>query len=570
MTNRSFAFFALCLWVAVTASAAEQSRFAEVVTAARVCASAAVQPPEFAAADCETRAIEEINPQGQILWLGATVDLPAGFVATELPVAVYIGALASSEVYWNGELIGTNGVVGSSGSEESPGKLDAELFVPTRVLAAGANQIAIRMASFHNVIEVSVPVHYLYVASAQRSLAPLTYYYAPALLTAGAFVLAAVYFGFAALADRQRREAGFIAALALFAGIQLFAESLRAFVDYAYPWQVWRLIAVTLCATGFALTLTAYLARRFRPAHWRSAVAAAAVCAALAITFAPGFDFKAVLCLLSAAVLVLLLLLRPALHGVKGARPAAVALAGFVALIVIDPETFLDRGFFVAAALLTLVLFVDQAREMQRIRAMENETRSRADRLELELLRRRIAPHFLMNTLNALTEWVESEPATGVRMIDALAEEFRLLSLMSDRALVPLFDEIALCRRHLEVMSFRVDREFALVADEVDGHLAVPPGVIHTLVENAFTHGRFADGAEFRLSQSGGDGRTTLTLTTPPGDQPRDRSSDNLGSGLAYVTKRLEAAFGASAEFSDGPGPDGGWVSRLSFAGGAA
>ena len=220
----------------------------------------------------------------------------------------------------------------------------------------------------------------------------------------------------------------------------------------------------------------------------------------------------------------------------------------------------MERTVYLAIWLLTLVLVVDQVRELL-APARRRGSQPRAAKLELELLRRRIAPHFLMNTLNALTEWVESDPKTGVKMIEALADEFRLLSQVSDRPLIPLADEIALCRRHLEVMSYRVGRAFTLRADNVDGATEIPPGVLHTLVENAFTHGRFSGGEEFVLTQWRDDDADHLTLLSPPAE-PAPPPKVSSGQGLAYVRGRLEAAFGAGARLIGGPTSNG-WLSEL-------
>src|SRR5205085_2260579 len=43
-------------------------------------------------------------------------------------------------------------------------------------------------------------------------------------------------------------------------------------------------------------------------------------------------------------------------------------------------------------------------------------------RLELEMLRRHLQPHFLMNTLTALSEWIEEDPKTAVKMIESLSD----------------------------------------------------------------------------------------------------------------------------------------------------
>ncbi len=550
--------------MAASAFAQDAVRFVQTVDNAIVCENSSAAPVDFNHPDCEHLALSNIDPQGTVVWLKTTFQLPDQLTASEVPLTLHIGALSSSEVYWNGKLLGRNGVVGSSRTSEKPGLLDAAWFVPRHLMAAGDNDITIKMASFHNLIHVHTPVHYIYVAAARPASSPLTIYYMPALLTASAFVLAAVYFGFISLTDKRRVGTILIALMALFAAVQLGAESLRSLIDYAYPWQIWRLMVVVFCAAGFGICMTAYIARRFQT-RWRWFVGAAVIGAAFSILQIDGFDGKSAFSLFAANVAALLAVLLPAVRGVKNARMTALALAGFMALIIWDGQSFLDRTFFVAAAVMIVALFIDQAREMRRIQLDREAVQVRAEQLELELLRRRIAPHFLMNTLNALTEWVESEPATGVKMIDALAEEFRLLGQMSHRELVPLADEIVLCRRHLEVMSYRVDKAFSLVTEGVNEKLLVPPGIIHTLIENAFTHGRFADGAEFVLSLSKADGRAELVLITPAVDAVRSPDKSAGGEGLDYVRKRLAAAFGESASFADGPGANGGWVTRIGF-----
>src|SRR3546814_12137163 len=89
-----------------------------------------------------------------------------------------------------------------------------------------------------------------------------------------------------------------------------------------------------------------------------------------------------------------------------------------------------------------------------------------------------------MNTLTALAGWIEESPRTAVRMVDALADEFRTLVDVSGRALIPLEDELALCRAHLEVMGFRRDQAFVLDARLDPDSPAVPPAVLHPLIEN--------------------------------------------------------------------------------------
>jgi LytS/YehU family sensor histidine kinase len=114
-------------------------------------------------------------------------------------------------------------------------------------------------------------------------------------------------------------------------------------------------------------------------------------------------------------------------------------------------------------------------------------------------------------------------------------------------------------------MSYRTDRAFTLRTDKVDEAIPIPPGVLHTLIENAFTHGRFADGAEFVLTQDSEGDHLRLTLLAPEAETPAP-ARDEGGQGLSYVRARLEAAFGAAASFAGRATPQG-WISEIRLPG---
>jgi LytS/YehU family sensor histidine kinase len=175
-----------------------------------------------------------------------------------------------------------------------------------------------------------------------------------------------------------------------------------------------------------------------------------------------------------------------------------IVAAGLAAWFMAGPVTFLDQTYYFAATAFLLFLFAQQVAALRRAQAARAASDLRSTRLELELLKRQIQPHFLMNALTAVAEWIESDPKTGVRMIEALGNEFRALAAMSGEALVPLAEELELCRQHLEVMSYRKGSTFTLVSN-VDAAQRVPPAIFHTLLENALTHNAYTGGAVFRL-----------------------------------------------------------------------
>lgn len=533
------------------------------------------EPAEPAAAlagpGCARRAINDIDPQGALVWIKHEVTLP-GYVGRDAgPLGVFVAAMASSEVFWNGESLGKNGVPAARAADEVPGLLDVDFFIPPSAIRPGPNVLVLKLSSFHNLMRVSSPIHGVIIMPYRDLLGLWSLYYLPSLLTAGVLLLSAIYFAVRFVTDRRDRSALLVALMTGFSLAQLAAETWRSFGGLPYPLQVPRLIAIAVCSGGFGLCAAALVMRRFAGARWWRPLAVAAVLMLAIAPRASGFDLRAALAAAIpigvALVVALVAAFGTATRRTPGARPIAGALAGFIALVMLNPTRFLDRAFFLVVAALALVLVTGEIRALRQARAAEEATRARALRLELELWKRRIAPHFLMNTLNALIDWVESNPKTGVKMIEALAAEFRLLSQMSDRALVPIGDEIALCERHLEVMSYRVDRPFALTAAGVDRTLAIPPGVLHTLVENAFTHGRFDDGATFELTQRGAEGGEgaseaviELRLRAPAPSRPG--AGSGRGEGTGYVRSRLAAAYGARAQL-DERADNGGWLSVI-------
>ena len=121
----------------------------------------------------------------------------------------------------------------------------------------------------------------------------------------------------------------------------------------------------------------------------------------------------------------------------------------------------------------------------------------RSSRLEAELLKRSLQPHFVMNSPDRLwRSGSREEPAVAVEMIEALSEELRLLGDIAPRRSIPLADELRLCRAHLTVMSRRKGIDYRLTEEGVDPSGEIPPAVVHTLVENAITH--YAASAERR------------------------------------------------------------------------
>jgi two-component system sensor histidine kinase AlgZ len=108
----------------------------------------------------------------------------------------------------------------------------------------------------------------------------------------------------------------------------------------------------------------------------------------------------------------------------------------------------------------------------------------------LQALQARIRPHFLFNSINAVLSLIRSDPKQAETALEDMADLFRVL-MRDNRELVPLTDEIELCRQYLALEKLRLtDRlnvEWHLKS--MPGDALVPPLVLQPLLENAVYHG---------------------------------------------------------------------------------
>ena len=184
-------------------------------------------------------------------------------------------------------------------------------------------------------------------------------------------------------------------------------------------------------------------------------------------------------------------------------------------------------------------------------------------RLRLELLKKNIQPHFLMNTLTSLIDWVEESPKKGVLFIEALAKEFDLFNQIENKTLIPITQEIALCRAHIEIMEYRKEINYSWKDEGIDPKEKLPPAILHTLLENGITHSLPLEdnSIKFKLVFESNDEYKCYTfLTFAAGVRQTANRED--GTGLKYIKARLTESYNAKWDFTSEPTSHG-WKNTI-------
>lgn len=504
-----------------------------------------------------------------IRWVRVPIDVPDPYLKGDQPFSLIVAGQMASDVYWNGVLIGNNGSPGTSEATEIPGTINERYYIPPHIMQRGENIIAIRMssqqlASVRNDIDLEILVAPHRDINHTRLVRHL-----PAVILFGAIGAGVVMFG--AMFFMHRRDTGalWLALTFLMLAGQFGAEVYKSLVNYIYYMQYYRYLALVFFAYGSVLFLLFFTL-------WRIGADKRIVAGSLVIAHVATGLLAATSNLLEPKIFYMILSFvgvsfALAVYGFSQKKEACLPLSIGLAIVCFagleGPMLFLDRAYFYSMALLAGVLFFMQAQDFRRSEHTASQAAAQSARMELELLKKHIQPHFMMNTLGALTEWIMESPEASVDMIHVLADEFRLLHDVSSKKKVPLKQEVALCEAHLKIMSYRQDQTLLLVTElEEDTH-EIPPAIFHTLLENALTHNRYKAGkVEFRLEQAlGANEHVTYTLVVPPGQTSAPARSESAGGGLGltYIEARLKEVWPGAYKLTSGQTADGGWKTTI-------
>lgn len=188
----------------------------------------------------------------------------------------------------------------------------------------------------------------------------------------------------------------------------------------------------------------------------------------------------------------------------------------------------------------------------------------------LGALRMQLHPHFLFNTLNAITVLArDGDTAAVTRMLTLLSELLRDVLRTDTGHLIPLEAELDFARRYLEVELVRfADRlRVELCVEDRARDLRVPAFVLQPLIENALRHGiapRGAGGAVEIGARVAEDGMLELWVSDDGMGLPADWSgSDDYGIGLSNTAARVQGLHGAAGALVVEAAPRGGTRSLL-------
>lgn len=174
--------------------------------------------------------------------------------------------------------------------------------------------------------------------------------------------------------------------------------------------------------------------------------------------------------------------------------------------------------------------------------------RAELAQVKLETLRSQLRPHFLFNTLNAISVFVGEDAAKARLMILRLSTLLRR-SLDQEGHEAPLEEELAFANGYLDIQRGRFGERLVVVLDVSPDTLRgnIPVFLLQPLLENAIEHGMPDDrpiAVTVRASRVNG---AMHLAVIDDGVGLIDDSTRRRGIGIANTRARLEHLYGAEA-----------------------
>lgn len=489
-----------------------------------------------------------------IYWLRAQINLSGNLNEYDFLQITFLNLPNAFEVYWDGKLILSNGLVGISvNSEESGFSIEMRKLKPEEV-KVGEHILAVRVSNFQKILKSDFGF-IMFGYSSKREGAIQSEINQSVLFIGGYSI--AVLFTFMLFIGNNRYKAylfllfSFLLILIFYAKayFQITARIPINYYNYLLLSNFLILLAQSLVSVAFILYVFE-ISKKYL--HLLVFTGIVVICNWLDLIF-PVIDYHAINAFESIYSIGLLIV------PVRKMKPGSnLVLIGYTQLFILYLYFYLyvtnpafriiqpNILFLIGVFIFWYCLITAVGQKIKYQNKLYEEFRLHSLRLETDLLRKSIQPHFIINTLASIRSLIKRKPDDAEKLINALAAEYRLINKISAEKEIPISQEIELCESHLELMGYRLEAKYELIKEKIDYSLKVPPLLFHTLIENGLTHAfnPKEDGIFWLIFHKENNLLEYRLLNN--GSLLKENQNQNEieeGTGIKYVKTRLEERY---------------------------
>lgn len=409
------------------------------------------------------------------------------FLVNEKEIPIFMRITISKmpyQVYVDGQLIHANGKVGNNKYDEVKGVISSACFLPTSLAKTGEHIIAIRLSNFNgpfSVTDIRIRVDSRIYEEVYRP----EYYYRILIGLAVSFSVIILGFGLFYSGGRFKHYLYMSFMLIPYFILRLYEfmiMTMNLSMDFYYYYEE-AYYPIFFSCQYFVLL---FLVLNFNFQHkLKVLVFGLGIVIVSLLLGVSSYNFMAIFGIYMICLLTI--------FAIKQRKTGSI-LAATGILIYYIPR-ILNKGLLsyalfrdISYILWLFIIIILVSRQVHEQHEIQRSIELKAQRLETDLLKKSIQPHFLINTLASIKSLIKRKPVEAALLIQSLADEFRIIGKISAEKEIPILQEIELCRYHLKIMERRWDAKYELILDNICEKENIPPLIFHTLIENGFTH----------------------------------------------------------------------------------
>ena len=456
-----------------------------------------------------------------------------------------ISFITACEIYWDGIKIAQNGIIGFNNSDEKAGIFNFNLTLPALLLIKGKHTIILRISNHQDYSPWKWYYGKLEIGPYETVLSAQYKTFFQSFLFMGLLCIPFLFNMFLYFARNKKPEHLLFSLICLIVFLDSTTAAAPAFMNLATTYIHLQYYIYNVITLLFSVLLPVFFIYFF--SFSRKLILPIAVLNIVVMLLSANLiGISRVFNIMSLTVLIL----STAMVGwaVKEKRENSLLILFGVAVGWI--AYLLNIAFTGLATTMVICVSFSVARQFAKSERGESEANLKSARLENELLKKNINPHFLLNTLTSIIAWLRKEPESAIKLVEALAAEFRMINQISSMNLIPIKQEVEISRAHLEIMNYRRKSSFKLETIGLIDDEPIPPMIFHTLIENGLTHG-YENKTEgtFTLSRNESPNGIHYCMLND-GDFNETDNPDSSGIGFNYIKGRLEEVFSGRWSFS--------------------
>jgi two-component system LytT family sensor kinase len=220
------------------------------------------------------------------------------------------------------------------------------------------------------------------------------------------------------------------------------------------------------------------------------------------------------------------------------------------------------------AILAGFIYFIERLGRAKQIEIEAAHLQQRLEQAKLENLQLQLQPHFLFNTLNAISAMMYEDVGKADEMLAKLSDFLRSVLASSNVHEVPLEEELRMERMYVDIMRTRLERrlQISVHVDPGAEHARVPFMLLQPLLENSIRHGMADESGTLAIDVGiRRDDSATVSTVAADGRGFLVENARRDGHGLANVESRLAYMYNGASSFSIEARAGGGTLATMRF-----